>query len=255
MVDPSGEIPPWLAAVLLVGETIDPLPLDPLVWALIGWSAIETAKHAPDAVRAIGRLIDPPVRERNKTRPWRWWEGAPLARENLPQIPTPPPIQTFDPWVPLSRSTPQPRTDPRQDPRLTPCPPRVTTTPTPSAVVRVRHYSWAIDAIRSSMIIRSGDGLAIWVEYPITTSYDESAIQRTSESFMRPLNGKGGFVEFNVDLNKWTMEPDPNLIWVDNAKMIRLWNESDISHVGVGFPLDDPSVDPRFFDWQGNHIR
>jgi hypothetical protein len=129
-IDPSGEIPPWLAAVLVIGETLDPLPLDPLVWTLIGLTAIETAKNAPDAVRAIGRLIDPPVRERTKTRPWRWWEGAPLAPENLPQRPTPP-VETFDPWMPLPRSTPRPRIDPRLDPRLTPCPPQVTTTPQP----------------------------------------------------------------------------------------------------------------------------
>jgi hypothetical protein len=35
MVDPSGEIPPWLAAALVIGETLDPLPLDPLVWTLV----------------------------------------------------------------------------------------------------------------------------------------------------------------------------------------------------------------------------
>ena len=135
-IDPSGELPPWLIPVLVIGETLDPLPLDPLIWTLAAWLAVDTVRNAPGAVRAIGRLIDPPVRERTKTRPWRWWEGAPLAPENLPQRPTPPPVKTFDPWVPLPRSTPQPQTDPRLDPRLKPCP-TVVTTPMPEQRVTV----------------------------------------------------------------------------------------------------------------------
>ena len=64
MVDPSGEIPPWLAATFIIGETLDPLPLDPLVWTLVAWLTVDTAaKTAPDAIRTIGRLVDPPVRE------------------------------------------------------------------------------------------------------------------------------------------------------------------------------------------------
>ena len=104
--------------------------------------------------------------------------------------------------------------------------------PTPTnepRFVRVRHYDQQIDLIRSTMIIKSESGLAIWAEYPITTPYEEQAIQITTESFMRPLNGRGGFVEFNVDLNKWRMEPDPNLPWLSNAKIIWLWSPDDVT--------------------------
>ena len=123
-------------------------------------------------------------------------------------------------------------------------------------IIRVRHYSRSIDLIMGSMVIRSADELAIWVEYPITTPYEENAIQLTSASFLRPLDGKGGFVEFDVDLNKWRMEQDPNLSHVGNSKIIWLWGpDIGTTYLSIGYPLYEPNVNPEFYDWKGNQMR
>jgi hypothetical protein len=123
--------------------------------------------------------------------------------------------------------------------------------------VRVRHYSQAIASIRTDMRVRFGysSPFAIWAEFPIITPYEEKAIQATTASFFRPLNGRAGFVEFNVDLNKWPMEQDPNLPHVLNAKMISLFSQSlGLTYIGLGFPLTDPGVTPIFFDWKGDSL-
>jgi hypothetical protein len=123
--------------------------------------------------------------------------------------------------------------------------------------VRVRHYSQAIASIRTDMRVRPGysSPFAIWAEFPIITPYEEKAIQATTTSFFRPLNGRGGFVEFNVDLSKWPMEQDPNLPHVLNAKMISLFSQSlGLTYIGLGFPLTDPGVTPIFFDWKGDPL-
>jgi RHS repeat-associated protein len=120
-------------------------------------------------------------------------------------------------------------------------------------IVRVRHYSqFAIDRIQSEMLIRPGrSGPAIWVEYPIITSYDPQDIRKTTELFVRPLSDDGGFVEFNVDLDKWNLQQDPNLPYTTNAKMIWLLTKQGELHL-EGFPLSEPEVDPEFFDREGN---
>jgi RHS repeat-associated protein len=134
--------------------------------------------------------------------------------------------------------------------------PNPTPEPTPDRFVRVRHYSQNIMGIMASMAIKVGpSGPYTWVEYPITTSYDEDDIQNTTKEFMRPLNGRGGFVEFSVDLNRWTILPDNNLPYVSNAKMIPLYTHDGVVYVDKGFPLSEPGTNPRFFDWQGNLLR
>jgi RHS repeat-associated protein len=159
--------------------------------------------------------------------------------------------------------TPQPYTSTPGSIVITPTPIQTqvygtpTQTPTQTPVpnfVRARHYDQQINLIHATMLIKSADGLAVWVEYPVITPYNEGAIQATTLSFMRPLNGRGGFVEFNVDVNKWRMEPDPNLPWLRNAKIIWLGNADDLKYIGVGFPLSDPGVAPLFFDWKGHPI-
>lgn len=117
--------------------------------------------------------------------------------------------------------------------------------------VRVRHYSQVIDAIKSSMVLQDKNEFGIWVEYPITTSYKTLDIQKTSIAFYRPLNGKGGFVEFNVDRNRWDIIDDPNLN-ISNSKLILLLASPFRS---VGFRLDAKDVDAQFFDWRGQRLR
>ena len=129
-----------------------------------------------------------------------------------------------------SKELPGPPVDPSQDPKN---------------MVRVRHYSPAIGQIRIDMRIKPStqNSFALWVEYPITTPYEERAIQKTTESFFRPLSGRGGCVEFNVDLRKWRMDQDPNLPNVSNAKIIYLYSDViGTDYVGVGFPLTEPNV-------------
>jgi RHS repeat-associated protein len=115
--------------------------------------------------------------------------------------------------------------------------------------VRVRHYSRRIDAIRADMLIKVNTNMGpfVWVEYPIVTPNDEQAIQRRASRFFI-AGGVDGFVEFNVDLNKWSMEQDPNIPYDSTAKIIKL----GISYATIGFPLTEPGVSPMFFDAKGN---
>jgi hypothetical protein len=116
-------------------------------------------------------------------------------------------------------------------------------------IVRVRHYSRRIDAVRADILIKVNPGMSpfVWVEYPIMTPNDEQAIKNRARSFFI-AGGVDGFVEFNVDLNKWSMEQDPNIPYDPTAKIIRL----GIFHAIIGFPLTDPGVNPTFFDAKGN---
>lgn len=77
--------------------------------------------------------------------------------------------------------------------------------------------------------------------------------KKTTESFYVPLNGRGGFVEFNVDQSKWPTVSDPNLAGiVSNAVMISLYSDKlGIVYAQSGFPLDEPGVNAKFFDWKG----
>jgi hypothetical protein len=118
--------------------------------------------------------------------------------------------------------------------------------------VRVRHYSRFIQSIKSNMIVKVNSSIlppgVIWVEYPIITPYDERAIQQRTSSFF--ITGVRGFVEFNVDLNKWNMTQDPNIPWDPTSKIIVLpppFNR-------IGFPLSLPEVAPAFFDATGGHL-
>jgi len=118
-------------------------------------------------------------------------------------------------------------------------------------VVRVRHYSQVIDVIEKEKAIRPREGLKeIFVEYPIRTPNSTDAIQAVTDSFYRPLNGQGGFVDFNVDLKIWTMHLDPMLDPSKNAKMIALFDWIELQYKPF-FPLDAPGVDAQFFDWTG----
>jgi hypothetical protein len=115
--------------------------------------------------------------------------------------------------------------------------------------VRVRHYSRRIDAIKADMLIKVNMNMGpfIWVEYPIVTPNNEQAIQRRASRFFI-AGGVDGFVEFNVDLNKWSMEQDPNIPYDPTAKIIKL----GISYATIGFPLTEPGVSPMFFDAKGD---
>jgi RHS repeat-associated protein len=145
--------------------------------------------------------------------------------------------------VPATISVPRPQPTQAPVPTVT-----VTVTPTKEPKsVRVRHYSNSINSIKSQMLIRSTYGFSIWVEYPIFTSYEESEIRETVEIFGRDYSQITGFVEFDVDLEKWTMVPDPNLKGIENAKMI-------LTYVGNAFPLNEPGVNPMFFDKIGNPL-
>jgi len=186
----------------------------------------------------LPKIYAPPAAPEDVT-----WTQEQIRRlhDDDPNTTPEPPIR--DPG-PFRIPTPEPQT-------ATPTPTRVATdTPTPEQVIRVRHYSQSITEIRSSMVIKS-DRIAIFAEYPIITPYEEQAIQRTSRSFMRPLDRQGGFVEFNVDLRKWRVEPDPNLQdMVTNAVRIRpkpltLFNE---------FPLNELGVNPIFYNWRGRPL-
>ena len=108
------------------------------------------------------------------------------------------------------------------------------------------------------MVLKSPERLTlgIWVEYPITTGYDKDAkIRETIRSFFIywPTNNAGGFVEFNVDLERWTLIQDPNLPQASNAKVIAL-SKMGYQHMLRGFPLDEPGVNPKFYDWRGSPL-
>jgi RHS repeat-associated protein len=122
-------------------------------------------------------------------------------------------------------------------------------------IIRVRHYSKSIAQIKASQEIVSGiSGPFIFVEHPIITPRDIDSIQQTTQSFFRPLDGIGGFVDFNVDLNKWIVGPDPNLSGVTNAKIINpITVDGSVYMRGTSmyFPLDAPNVKPVFYDWKG----
>jgi hypothetical protein len=83
----------------------------------------------------------------------------------------------------------------------------------------------------------------IFIESPIQTGYSEAEIQHKSGYFFRPLNGVGGFVEFNIDPEKWDVVPDP--LFPDEADVILIYDRE------TGFPLDAAGVEAQFFDWKG----
>jgi len=118
--------------------------------------------------------------------------------------------------------------------------------------VRVRHYSRDILSIMSIMTILPNPSMnypdVIWVEEPITTPYERGAIKRRTQMFM--ITGVDGFVEFNVDLNKWSMAQDPNIDYDPNSKIIILPSP----HNKTGFLLRAPKVKPVFYDDEGNPI-
>jgi hypothetical protein len=153
----------------------------------------------------------------------------------------------------------QPQNNPRPTPVFDPLPGPQFPRPTDQdRSVRVRHYSPFIHSIMNDMIIKPTPSLGpgIWVEYPITTLYEEKAIQATTTAFFRPLDGRGGFVEFNVDLNRWPMEQDSNLPDMTNSKIIWLYGPTiGITYVDIGFPLYETDVNPSFYDWQGKRIQ
>lgn len=200
------------------------------VFAVVVFTAVGVLLNVVDVPRVLPKIKS--LEDINMERQWQEWQE--LLKKTKPN-PGPAPDQ-----------------DPEPEPTFPPPPPIVGTPTQPPKKVRVRHYSQQIDYVRSIMLIKARDGLAIWVEYPITTPYEEQAIQKTTSSFMIPLNGRGGFVEFYVDLNKWHMEPDPNLPGVKGATIIWLGGPGNMTYIGVGFPLGEPDVDPEFFDWQGN---
>jgi hypothetical protein len=120
--------------------------------------------------------------------------------------------------------------------------------------VRVRHYSSSINSIKSQMTIKSTYGYSIWAEYPISTSYKEADIRNTVIRFGRNPDTINGFVEFDVDLQKWRLEADPNLPPGSNAVMIPLVTlDGNMSYLGNGFPLFDAS--PAFYDNKGSVLR
>ena len=120
----------------------------------------------------------------------------------------------------------------------------------PKSIVRVRHYSPAISQIKTDMRIKPStqNFFALWVEYPITTPYEEKAIQKTTESFFRPLSGRGGFVEFNVDLRKWPRCQDPRFPDLRKAKIINWYSDViGTTYKVVVFALTEPYIHRMFF--------
>lgn len=96
--------------------------------------------------------------------------------------------------------------------------------------------------------------IGVWVEYPILAGYDAASIQQAVHKFRIGFwSTAGGFVEFNVDLDKWRVIQDPNLPHISNAKMIAL-AQMGIEYAQTGFPLDEPEVEPKFYNWQGNPL-
>lgn len=150
---------------------------------------------------------------------------------------------------------PQPEPQPERKVDFLPIPQDIPDNPN---LIRVRHYSQAIGQIKTAQEIRSGmSGPLVFIEHPITTSRDAASIQQTTQSFFRPLNGTGGFVEFNVDLNKWVVAQDPNLPWVPNAKVIHpITHQGTIYMKGATmyFPLNEPIVMPTFYNWKGEKM-
>jgi RHS repeat-associated protein len=149
--------------------------------------------------------------------------------------------------------------------------------PKSNNVVRVRHYRSDIQRLKRKMIINNSQAVLqdhIYIEYPITTGYDEQSILHTVRGFGIAHRWEGmpyaGFVEFNVDLRTWTMEPDIAVSY-GNAMRIDLEAGSlpvnpknpflpDLKWKGIGFPLRDSEnpqeapVNPLFYDYKGQLI-
>ncbi len=166
--------------------------------------------------------------------------------------------QLVDNWPSgITVSETETQTDSEQDEKRECCPARPEDDNDDENIIRVRHYSQeAIREIKNTMAIKSGRaGPWIWIEYPVTTSYEEEDIKNVTRSFFRPIDPiKGGFVEFNVDLKKWQVDQDPNLPGVRNAKRISLVTLQGEIHYPTGYSLSQPKVNPEFFDSQGNRF-
>jgi hypothetical protein len=95
-------------------------------------------------------------------------------------------------------------------------------------------------------------GPYIWVEFPILTANNEVDIQATTSSYFRALNGSGGYVDFNIQLE--TLRIDPNLPDVKNAKIIDLASlpvDTLMAIMANGLSLNGSDRDAKFYDWKG----
>ncbi len=246
--DPTGKDPvtSCLAALGLLAVIDGPLPVGDtagLLWcaAIFGgtWLLANTAAQRADE---LAQMFEDQI----QCTPLPWIVAEPRVRPRTwPGI---------DPNVMRLWPNPEPKPRPTPPEPIPYIPPD--RTPEPDRSVRVRHYSQVIESTMATMVLKGE--LMVWVEYPITTSYKEEAIQRTSETFFRPLNGRGGFVEFSVDLKKWTIIHDPNLRDVPNASAIRLLpKDGNLFYITTlkGFPLYEPKVNPSFYNWKGTWMR
>jgi hypothetical protein len=76
--------------------------------------------------------------------------------------------------------------------------------------IRVRHYSMAIMNIKSSRKIGRHGTLEIYAEFPITTPRTHEAMVAQYKHFRPGGASLTGIVEFNVDLSRWNVSPDPS---------------------------------------------
>jgi len=125
--------------------------------------------------------------------------------------------------------------------------------------IRVRHYSDAINLIKSSRSIGAPDTFLIFAEYPISTPRQSPDLEN-QYSIFRPGRILNGIVEFNVDTNKYLIEPDSNFAHLQFNNAIQIWlfhpptSMGNISYVATGFPLSEPNVEPQFFDKYGQPL-
>jgi hypothetical protein len=123
-------------------------------------------------------------------------------------------------------------------------------------VIRVRHYSGDILNIRTEGFVRNPGYTVfeIYAEYPITTPRRSPDLREQYNRFRPVRNYFNGIVEFNVDLNRWAIEPairdGPNAIRINVTP--NLYGET--IYMTTGFPLNEPGVDPEYFDEYGNPL-
>ena len=120
--------------------------------------------------------------------------------------------------------------------------------------LRVRHYSYDIDGIKTCMCIGPGT-FSIFAEHPIVTPRKSPDLEKMYAIF-RPGRALEGIVEFNVDTNKFIVTPDMFLPGASNAVEISLYPNmvGDLSYIDTGFRLTEPRVNPEFYDKSGNTL-
>jgi hypothetical protein len=125
-----------------------------------------------------------------------------------------------------------------------------------SGLIRVRRYTQRI-ALNMKTMSFAQHNFIFYAEYPIITPLNAQAFREVYKLFGKDPLKLTGAVDFNLDLDRWNIQPDDNLIAVNNAIQVQFVpskRNEVLTLLASGFRLDELNVNPVFYDASGNVI-